>query len=62
MVSAAKSHLMPKRPDHSVIRHMAAEIRTAWSLGERHHRARLAMQLQQRLFQEILCDGVTKAS
>jgi hypothetical protein len=62
MVSAAKDHSMPKRRDHSVIRHMTAEIRTGWSMGERHHRARLAMQLQQRLLQEILWDGVTKIS
>ena len=32
-----------------VIRNLTAEIRHGWSVGERHHRARLAMLLQHRL-------------
>ncbi len=63
MVSAANNHSMPRLPSGAAIRNMTAEIRTSWSLGERHHRARLAMRQQERLLQEILCDGaMQKAS
>jgi hypothetical protein len=38
------------KPNTKMIRSQTAEIRHGWSVGERHHRARLAMLLQHRLF------------
>jgi hypothetical protein len=62
MVTAAKTHSMPQ-PSHTSIRNLTAEIRSGWTLGERHHRARLALLLQHRLLAEIpRNDLVEKAS
>jgi hypothetical protein len=42
-------------PNHTTIRNRTAEIRHGWTVGERHHRARLAMLLQERLLSDVSC-------
>ncbi|HEY2883051.1 MAG TPA: hypothetical protein VGJ15_11470 [Pirellulales bacterium] len=39
------------------IREETADIRSRWSIGQRHYRARLALELQHRLFCEAVCAG-----
>jgi hypothetical protein len=50
MVRATKNNSsLCELPNQTAIRNQAAEIRNRWSVGERHHRARLALRLQERL-------------
>ena len=38
-----------RNPSRMAIRNLSSEIRDHWTIGERHHRARLALLLQYRL-------------
>lgn len=63
MVAATKTgSRLTRNPNKDLIRDMTADIRAGWSIGQRHHRARLALNFQRRLFGDFVCTAESPQS